>query len=427
MTQKETEKLRKKYPVGTRIELKHMEDMQAVPDGTLGTVLHVDDAGTIHMLWDNGRGLGLIEGEDEFHIMETYMEYDKEKVTAHSMNFKLSSAKERLSLNNIVIDNVITLSDEDYHYFKEHLNENYNFIRDNREILSQNGHSIQYLLIKGSKDPDAMIIQIDGRNTVENYCYIPYVEDLQKHFRYGIREEQQYTDAVFSCKDTEINSQRCRIEKIIELNHDDFNHFAGHLLSEYGFLKENRELMYKDSDDLRHCLLVIGNAHEHGILVDSSGASYARYTAFMPNTKAFIKQNQLANLIEDIYDLHHVKEEKIKVLVVEPQKKPRVEVIENTLDAKREIVQGEIELVELSDTADLICNEEGKYIGLEANRRFGNDVLVGTFLIVGSDGSEDFCSLSEEDIALYMERFGQIEDLKQEDIPEPAYKIYGLA
>ena len=143
MTQKETEKLRKKYPVGTRIELKHMEDMQAVPDGTLGTVLHVDDAGTIHMLWDNGRGLGLIEGEDEFHIMETYMEYDKEKVTAHSMNFKLSSAKERLSLNNIVIDNVITLSDEDYHYFKEHLNENYNFIRDNREILSQNGHSIQ--------------------------------------------------------------------------------------------------------------------------------------------------------------------------------------------------------------------------------------------------------------------------------------------
>lgn len=55
------------------------------------------------------------------------------------------------------------------------------------------------------------------------------------------------------------------------MNHDDFNHFAGHLLSEYGFLKENRELMYKDSDDLRHCLLVIGNAHEHGILVDSSG------------------------------------------------------------------------------------------------------------------------------------------------------------
>lgn len=96
------------------------------------------------------------------------------------------------------------------------------------------------------------------------------------------------------------------------MNHDDFNHFAGHLLSEYGFLKENRELMYKDSDDLRHCLLVIGNAHEHGILVDSSGASYARYTAFMPNTKAFIKQNQLANLIEDIYDLHHVKEEKSK-------------------------------------------------------------------------------------------------------------------
>lgn len=258
----------------------------------------------------------------------------------------------------------------------------------------------------------------------EYYSYIPYAKDIEKHFRNGIREELQYTDAIFSCKDNEINTQQCKIEKIIELNHDDYKRFASHLLSDYEFLRENKEMMYVDSDEIRHCLLVIGNEHEHGILVDSSGASYARYTAFMQNAREYIKQNQLINLIEDIYDLDHIKEERIKVLVVEPHQRPRIEFIDNTLDAKREVVQGRIEAVELSDTASLICNEEGKFIGLEANRRLGDDVIVGTFLIVGTDGSEDFCSLSDEDMELYMEKFGQIEDLSQDDIPDLCYKIY---
>ena len=54
------------YPVGTRIELINMKDTQAVPSGTKGTVVCVDDMGTIHMKWDNGRTLALIPGEDEF-------------------------------------------------------------------------------------------------------------------------------------------------------------------------------------------------------------------------------------------------------------------------------------------------------------------------------------------------------------------------
>lgn len=57
------------YPQGTRIELIYMEDAQAVPSGTKGTVWHVDDMGTIHMKWDNGRTLGLIPSVDEFKII----------------------------------------------------------------------------------------------------------------------------------------------------------------------------------------------------------------------------------------------------------------------------------------------------------------------------------------------------------------------
>ena len=58
------------YPKGTRIELIHMADTQAPPSGTKGTVVCVDDMGTVHMKWDNGCGLGLIPEADEFKIIE---------------------------------------------------------------------------------------------------------------------------------------------------------------------------------------------------------------------------------------------------------------------------------------------------------------------------------------------------------------------
>ena len=54
------------YPKGTRVELIHMDDEQAVPSGTRGTVEFVDDMGTIHMRWDNGRTLGLVPSVDTF-------------------------------------------------------------------------------------------------------------------------------------------------------------------------------------------------------------------------------------------------------------------------------------------------------------------------------------------------------------------------
>jgi len=58
--------LRRTYKPGTRIELISMEDAFSVPPGTQGTVDYVDDAGNIHMLWDNGRALSLIEEVDKF-------------------------------------------------------------------------------------------------------------------------------------------------------------------------------------------------------------------------------------------------------------------------------------------------------------------------------------------------------------------------
>ena len=58
------EHLRKSFPRGCRVELLQMDDPQAPPIGTLGTVIGIDDLGTIHVNWDNGSGLGVAYGED---------------------------------------------------------------------------------------------------------------------------------------------------------------------------------------------------------------------------------------------------------------------------------------------------------------------------------------------------------------------------
>ena len=62
---KETvERIRKEYPIGSRVELVQMDDPQAPPVGTNGTVRGVDDIGSIMVAWDNGCGLSVAYGED---------------------------------------------------------------------------------------------------------------------------------------------------------------------------------------------------------------------------------------------------------------------------------------------------------------------------------------------------------------------------
>ena len=65
-----TDDIRRKYPKGTRVRLLEMNDIQAPPIGTEGTVNHIDDMGTIHISWDNGSSLGVVlEGGDRIEVI----------------------------------------------------------------------------------------------------------------------------------------------------------------------------------------------------------------------------------------------------------------------------------------------------------------------------------------------------------------------
>lgn len=57
-------RIRKQYPVGCRVELLRMDDVQAPPIGTKGTVRYVDDTGSLGVTWDNGSSLQVVYGED---------------------------------------------------------------------------------------------------------------------------------------------------------------------------------------------------------------------------------------------------------------------------------------------------------------------------------------------------------------------------
>ena len=63
------EEIRKRYPKGSRVALVFMDDTQAPPVGTLGTILGVDDIGSLIIEWDNGSHLNVIYGEDKVRIV----------------------------------------------------------------------------------------------------------------------------------------------------------------------------------------------------------------------------------------------------------------------------------------------------------------------------------------------------------------------
>lgn len=106
-----------------------------------------------------------------------------------------------------------------------------------------------------------------------------------------------------------------------------------------------------------------------------------------------------------------MKEKIITVLKVEPGKHPEVTTLKNDLKHLQQAVSigadyiGLVEIIAITDTACLLCNEEGKLIGLTPNRCVGVDILCGVFYITGQDAEGNLASLSDTEIEPYKQRF----------------------
>lgn len=122
-----------------------------------------------------------------------------------------------------------------------------------------------------------------------------------------------------------------------------------------------------------------------------------------------------------------MKEKEIMVLMVEPGKHPRVTTLANDLDSLQKAVsigsdyQGLIEIISIGNGDCLLCNEEGKLIGLDGNRRLGNDIIVGVFYIMGEDEDGNLVSLSERKIKHYTKLFWEPEVFDRTDIEDTLF------
>ena len=105
----------------------------------------------------------------------------------------------------------------------------------------------------------------------------------------------------------------------------------------------------------------------------------------------------------------------LRVLVVEPERTPYVKEIPHTLEALQQEVGGLIEVIyPYADLVGLVCNEEGKLLGLPLNRALIDengkmrDIICGTFLVTGL-GAEDLASLPPDLLEKYYRHFQAIE------------------
>ncbi len=103
----------------------------------------------------------------------------------------------------------------------------------------------------------------------------------------------------------------------------------------------------------------------------------------------------------------------MRVLVVEPERRPEVKEINDSLEAMQGIVGGLIQpIYPFEDSVALVCNDEGKLLDLPANRGLRGkdgqiyDIVFGTFFLCGAPADCDhFTSLTPEQIERYEERF----------------------
>lgn len=106
-----------------------------------------------------------------------------------------------------------------------------------------------------------------------------------------------------------------------------------------------------------------------------------------------------------------------RVVFVEPGQPACEKEIGTDLSDLQEAVGGLIECVYAHDDQTiLVCNDEGKLMGLEGNRRLDNgSIIAGSFFIIGDDG-ENFRSLTDAEVSRYLQTYAEPQQISQQEV-----------
>ena len=115
-------------------------------------------------------------------------------------------------------------------------------------------------------------------------------------------------------KESEFRTKSCVVEKAIAVSHAEFDDLKRHPLCDNKLIAKNADLMYCDSDDNYHCLLIYDKEQGDGLLIESEGTGYARYAQYIPSAKRLVEMHQnpeitltnsekkLCNLLDEMAD-----------------------------------------------------------------------------------------------------------------------------
>lgn len=84
------------------------------------------------------------------------------------------------------------------------------------------------------------------------------------------------------------------IEKVVRLSREEFEDLIKNPLNDRYYIKQNKDKMYEDKDGFWHCIYVIAHGYDYGILIESEGSDYPRYTAYLP--KVLFEPKVLRNI-----------------------------------------------------------------------------------------------------------------------------------
>lgn len=93
-------------------------------------------------------------------------------------------------------------------------------------------------------------------------------------------------------KESEFRTKSCVVEKAIAVSHAEFENLKRHPLQDNNLIAENTDLMYCDSDDIYHCLLIYDEEQGDGLLIESEGSSYLRYAQYIPKARDLVERHQ---------------------------------------------------------------------------------------------------------------------------------------
>lgn len=106
-------------------------------------------------------------------------------------------------------------------------------------------------------------------------------------------------NADLNYKTAEFTPEKCTVEKVIEVSETEFRKFYEKPMKPNYYLSTYKDLM-GFYDESYHCVLLINEQNGDGLLINSEGADYARYSQYIPNARGIIREHELTAVLDDL-------------------------------------------------------------------------------------------------------------------------------